>query len=109
MNSNVIFLDKENQINRVIKDQKKAGRTMRILFVSLWDKWANTLVDSLEDYERYSPLHVVNSFTMPHAFVIYNVTKTPALVTLYRDRYTKEDHIPNIYKELGCEPVTFSI
>jgi len=109
MNSNVIFLDKENQINRVIKDQKKAGRTMRVLFVSLWDKWANTLVDSLEDYERYSPLHVVNSFTMPHAFVIYNVTKTPTLLTLYRDRYTKEDYLPNIYKELGCEPVTFSI
>jgi hypothetical protein len=109
MNSNVIFLDKENQINRVIKDQKKAGRTMRVLFVSLWDKWANTLVDSLEDYERYSPLHVVNSFTMPHSFVIYNVTTTPTLITLYKDRYTKEDYLPNIYSELGCEPVTFSI
>jgi len=109
MNSNVIFLNKENQINKVIRDQKKLGNTTRILFVSLWDDWCATLVDSLEDYVDHLPLYVINTFTMPHAFVIHNVTKTPTLVTLLRDKYLKEDYLPDIYNELGCEPVTFSI
>ena len=109
MSSNVVFLNKENQINKVIKDQKKLGNATRILFVSLWDDWCSALVDSLEDYEDNPPVYVVNSFTMPHAFVIHNVTKSPTLVTLLKDRYLKEDYLPDIYNELGCEPVTFSL
>ena len=109
MSDNIIFLNKENQINKVLKDQRKSGALSRILFVSLWDNWASILIDSLDDYSDGIPLYVIDSFTMPHAFVIHNVTKTPTLVTLLKDRYVKEDYLPNIYKELGCEPVTFSI
>ena len=109
MINNVIFLDKENQINKVLRDQRKAGNKVRILFVSLWDITSATLMDSLEAYSDRVPLYVANSFTMPHAFVIHKVTKSPTLVTLLRDRYVKEDYLPRIYTELGCEPVTFSI
>ena len=111
MNSNVVFLNKENQINKVLRDQKKLGNTVQILFVSLWDKWSSTLIDSLEGsrYPAHPPLYVVNSFTMPHAFVIHNVTKCPTLISLSRDKYVKEDYLPTIYSVLGCEPVTFSI
>ena len=109
MTNNVVFLSKENQINKVIKDQRKAGVTIRILFISLWDKYGITLLDSLADYCDHTPLYIINSFTMPHAFVIHNVTKTTTLVTLSRDRYMKEDYLSRIYSELGCEPVTFSI
>ena len=109
MTTNVIFLNKENQINRVIKEQRKTGQRVHLLFVSLWDKCSTVLVDSLENYRGNTPIYVANSFTMPHAFVIYRVTKSPALVTLMRDRFIKEDYLSNIYNELGCEPVTFSI
>ena len=109
MRDNIIFLGKENQINRVIRDQRRTRTKVRILFISLWDDWASALLDSLGDYCDRAPLYIVNSFTMPHAFVIHNVTKTPNLVTLLRDRYIKEDYLPRIYNELGCEPVTFSI
>ena len=109
MTDNVIFLDKENQINKVIRDQRRTGYKVRILFVSIWDSCSTVLMDSLENYEGYVPIYVANSFTMPHAFVIHNVTKAPTLVTLLRDRYIKEDYLGNIYNELGCEPVTFSI
>jgi len=109
MKNNVIFLDKENQINRVIREQRKSGNKVRLLFVSLWDKCSTLLVDSLENYDDTVPIYVANSFTMPHAFVIHHVIKSPSLVTLLRDRYVKEDYLSNIYKELGCEPVTFSI
>ena len=109
MRSNVIFLSKENQINKVLKDQRKTGNTVRVLFVSLWDEYGSALVDSLGEYTDHIPVYVINSFTMPHAFVIHHVTKAPTLVTIYRDRYIKEDYLTNIYNELGCEPVTFSI
>ena len=109
MRGNVIFLEKENQINKVIRDQRRTRAKVRILFISLWDDWSSALIDSLEHYYDPTPLYVVNSFTMPHAFVIHNVTKTPNLVTLLRDRYLKESYLPRIYNELGCEPVTFSI
>jgi hypothetical protein len=109
MTSNVTFLNKENQINRVLRDQRKTGNKVRLLFVSLWDRYSTVLVDSLGDYDGNIPIYVSNSFTMPHAFVIHNVTKSPTLVTLLRDWYVKEDYLSNIYNELGCEPVTFSI
>ena len=109
MNQNVKFVSVETRLNKILKDQRKARSTIRILFVSLWDKWANLLVDSLESNDSDIPIYVVNSFMMPHAFMIFKVTKSPSLVTLLKDRYIKEDSLPEIYNELGCEPVTFSI
>ena len=109
MISNVNFVEVETKLNKILKDQRKSKETVRILFVSLWDEWANILVDSLQDYEDDIPLHVVNSYTMPHSFTIFKVTKSPSLVTLLKDSYYKEDRLPGIYNELGCEPVTFSI
>ena len=109
MTRNVIFIGVETQLNKILRDQRKSKENTRILFVSLWDEWANILVDSLENYEDDVPLYVVNSFMMPHAFTIFKVTKAPCLLTLLKDRYQKEDHLPRIYKELGCDPVIFSI
>ena len=102
INDNLVFLNKENQINRVIRDQRKSGEKIRVLFTSTWDDWSGNLVDHLGDYKKKTKLYVINSFTMPHAFVIFRTTKVPYLVTLKEDRVYKEGYLPNIYRELGC-------
>ena len=102
MSENIIFLDKENQINKVTRDQKKSGEKVRILFTSMWDEWSSNLVGKLEGYRKKAKLYVINSFTMPHSFVIFNTKKVPYLITLNRDRLYKEGYLPNIYRELGC-------
>mgnify|MGYP003139115840 CR=1 FL=1 len=102
MSENIIFLNKENQINRVTRDQKKSGEKIRILFTSMWDDWSSDLVEKLKSYRKKAKLYVINSFTMPHSFVIFRTTKVPYLITLNGDRVYKEGYLPNIYKELGC-------
>jgi hypothetical protein len=43
----------------------------------------------------------VDSFTMPHAFVIFKTTKLPHLVLLKRGGVESEDYLSKIYHELG--------
>ena len=102
MNENIIFLDKENQINKVTRDQKKSGEKVRILFTSMWDEGSSNLVEKLKGYRNQAKLYVINSFTMPHSFVIFKTKKVPYLITLNGDRVYKEGYLPNIYRELGC-------
>ena len=106
------FLSRETDINKVLGrvNTAKASRAYRnnsanFLFVSLWDKWGSLLVDKLK--EKYtgedSPrtLYIVNSFEMPHSFLIFNTTTTPTLVKLGDRRVMSIDRLPTIYSELG--------
>lgn len=100
------FLYRENDLNKVIKKQKRSKENIKILFVSLWDKWSQNLVRNLKDkfsteeMEGSQPLYVVDTFSMPHSFVIYGTTTVPQLVSLYNEKVVKEDRLPLIYKEL---------
>jgi len=108
-----IFLSTENHLNKVLKKQKKTKHSMAILFTSLWDENSLDLIEKLkrdnamanlyglETGRDTRPLYVVNSFLMPHAFVIFNTFKIPALVKLIRDSVKCEDYLPMIYEELG--------
>ena len=84
------FLEKENDLNKLIKKQRREKGKLNILFTSLWDEASESLVKKLK--EKYptgrggEPLYIVDSFHMPHSFVIYNTTKLPHLVKLKRDR-----------------------
>tara|TARA_Y100000034_G_C6515253_1_gene221534 strand:+ start:119 stop:430 length:312 start_codon:yes stop_codon:yes gene_type:complete len=102
MGENIVFLSKENQINKVIRDQRKSKEKIRVLFTSLWDDWSKDILSHLIDYRKKAKLYVVNSFTMPHSFVIFRTTKVPYLVTLKEDNVYREGYLPNIYRELGC-------
>jgi len=100
---NPTFLVNENELNKVLRTQKKTGEEVKILFTSTWDDWATALVDKVveaanEDGPR---LYIVNSFTMPHAFVIFNTTKIPNLITIGRVKVKSEDYLPRIYQALG--------
>lgn len=109
MQYNPIFLEKENDLNKILKENKKDPRDMSILFVSQWDDLSDDIKarmkatwvvedDSLDDQE---PLYIVNSFDMPHSFVIFKTTKVPHLVQFRKDEVISEDYYPMILKSLG--------
>ena len=104
--SNVVYLTKENQINKVLKEQKKERSSIKILFTSLWDPWSKELLAAYNG--PWNPkgdnftLYVVDSFNMPHSFVIFKIRNTPALVSIDRDKIAVETYLPFIYTELGC-------
>ena len=100
-------LHKENEINKLIKEQRVSGKREYILFTSLWDKVSVTLLNYLQNSQPNISLSNVNSFDTPHSFVIWGVKKTPCLVVLEgrgRDkRLTVTDHVTDIYKRLRLE------
>ena len=98
------FLRKENDLNKILSQQKGNKTNMSILFVSEWDSWCQNLTyelkkkyDGVDDGEK---LYIVNSFDMPHSFVIYGSTKVPHLVKLKKGKVRSEFYLPNIYKQL---------
>ena len=83
---------------------------MGVLFVSLWDDQSEALIKILRDIKsrdianqdfNKKPLYVVNSFMMPHAFVIFKTTKVPHLIQFKKGVMESEDYLGMIYKELG--------
>jgi len=80
---------------------------MAVLFLSLWDPHSEALMEELKKLSEYTatgsttPLYVVDSFTMPHAFVIFNTTKLPHLVQFKRGKCDSEDYLSRVYRELG--------
>jgi len=106
MNLDIISLKKENDLNKILKRQRATGEPLHILFTSLWDKYSQSLSEAAkETYDsklgsRKTPMYVVDSFNMPHSFVIFKTTKLPALVSLYGQKVIVEDYLPRIYKKL---------
>ena len=103
-----IFLKTENELNKIIKRQKKTKQDLGILYVSLWDKPSQILIDTIkkelhdpDPRKRTKPLFIVDSFTMPHAFVIFKTTKLPHLVQFTKRGIESEDYLSKVYHELG--------
>jgi len=101
----VVFLNKENDLNKVLKNQKKSRDTINVLFVSLWDDWCSDLVDKINaecaNDEAKEVVYVVNSYSMPHSFVIFNSTKLPHLVRIVDEKVHSEDYLPIINQFFG--------
>ena len=106
---NPIFLDKENDLNKILKDNKREPKNMSILFVSQWDAMSKKLCDTMRDkwvveddsLDDEEPLYIVNSFDMPHSFVIFKTTKVPHLIQIKEDSVVSEDYYPMVLKNLG--------
>ena len=100
------FLSKENDLNKILRNQRKNKDTINLLFISLWDKHCNILVDKLK--EKYKDdlgeeVFVIDSFHMPHSFVIYEVVKTPQLVVVGKDKTYLEKYLPKIYEYFNLD------
>lgn len=97
------FLDKENDLNKLLKNTKRSRKDINILFISLWDDYCSTLVEKLRNKytkEGGVPLYIVDSFRMPHSFVIFNTTKVPHLIQTKSEKVISEDYLPLIMKTL---------
>jgi len=101
---NLHFLEKENDLNKIIRNYKKNRNNLSILYISLWDNYCSDLVEKLKSkYQGNSKgedLYIVDSFNMPHSFVIYNTTKLPHLVQLRARHTISEDYLSNILSKL---------
>ena len=111
---NLIFLRKENELNKILKVQRRTKHKMNVLFTSIWDHNSTALVDELiKKYPTSNsaapPLYVVDSFKMPHSFVIYGTTKVPHLIRLTSDKIQSEDYLPVIKEVLGLRDVKWSL
>jgi len=99
------ILTKENDLNKIIREQKRSGEKIYLLFTSLWDKLSIELVEKIK--ERYTEedgkyfLYIIDSYNMPHSFVIYKTSGVPHLVILNRDRVYSDDYLSKIYVNLG--------
>ena len=101
----VVFLNKENDLNKILKNQKRSRDTINVLFVSPWDNWCSNLTDKIKakcvNPEAKEVVYVVNSYSMPHSFVIFNSTKLPHLVRIESEKIYSEDYLPIIYQFFG--------
>jgi hypothetical protein len=56
------FLKKENDLNKLIKKQKRDRGRINILFTSLWDQHSQTLIEKLKKQygssEKGEPLYI---------------------------------------------------
>lgn len=98
---------KENELNKLIKDQKFSGSREFILFTSLWDTVSSNIIKKLESMPSRRSVSIINSFDTPHSFVIWGLKSAPSLVILEGrgsdKRVTITSHVTDIYKRLGLE------
>tara|TARA_R110001592_G_scaffold341158_1_gene629902 strand:- start:159 stop:482 length:324 start_codon:yes stop_codon:yes gene_type:complete len=107
MKYKLIELKKENDLNRILRKQKREKGEISILFTSLWDKYSKAMVGRIKSKYKNSdsgtPLYLVDSYNMPHSFVIFNSSRVPHLVTIQKNRVLSEEYLPLIYKLLELE------
>ena len=98
---------KENEINKLVKEQRSSGKKEYLLFTSLWDKVSCILLNKIKKKNSNISLNIINSFDTPHSFIIWNITRTPSLVILDGAGATKKvivsEYTTDVYKRLGLE------
>ena len=108
MKYKLVKLSKENDLNRELRKQKRERGELSILFVSPWDKYCTALMEKLE--KRYKnapanakPLYIVDSYNMPHSFVIFKSSMLPQYVNIKKSKVFTENYLPMIYRTLDIE------
>ena len=64
------------------------------------EKYEAKVEEKYKDKQGGQPLYIVDSFHMPHSFVIYNTTKLPQLVRLTKRGIQSEDYLSIVEKTL---------
>jgi len=98
-----VFLSTENQLNKILKSQRETGKHIKLLFTSTWkdqNEICLKLREQVVERADNTDLYIIDSCSLPHCFVIFRITKVPALVTLRGERVIVEDYVPHIYENL---------
>lgn len=105
--ANVTHLTKENELNKLLKQQKQFGFETEILFISLWDEMSQNLMEKIRKQYKNDPfdgsLYIIDTFNMPHSSVIFNTTKVPQYIKLSSDGIFIENYTPLIYNCLRLQ------
>jgi len=103
----IIYITKENQINKILKRYRRDGQgTIFVLFTSLWDKWSMSLTSKLEMHyplegaSSAAPIYILNSLDTPHSFKIFKTNKVPHMIRISKSGLYSEDYLPKIYENL---------
>lgn len=101
------FVKRENDLNRLIKGQKRDRDDLILLYISLWDTPCTAMMSKLIDTYAHvlegRVVNIVDSFSLPHSFVIHQVTTAPTLVYVTSKSTRKYTYIPEIWDFLGLE------
>ena len=75
------------------------------MFVSPYDEMSKKIINYIEEgnHNLKAPLHVVDSFETPHAFVACKTTGVPCLVSIKNRKKLIEYYVPVIYERVGID------
>jgi len=93
----------ENSFNKLLRQGIKNAEDVSFLFTSPYDSASRNLMEEIVrgNHKLRNPLHVVNSFETPHAFVACKTTQVPCLVDVKNRKKNVEYYLPFIYEKLG--------
>jgi len=97
------YIKTENSFNKLLKKGTKYSEDVTFLFTSPYDKYSKTIVEEIEkgNHELKESVNVIDSFETPHAFVAFDTTQVPCLVSIKNRKKDIEYYVPLIYEKLG--------
>lgn len=99
------YLTKENEINKVLRNQRKTREKIRILFHSpYWDAFSSYVKTNLEKSENAQSgdkIYMLDTFDMPHSYSIFNITNCPSFVVIDSEGVSVIDYPKFILQNLG--------
>ena len=101
MTRSVSKVEREGVINSLDKNKRKEDFTL--FYYSLWDDRSNKVNNAMTEWVDKNPnssevVHTVNSWDLPHSFMVFSVTTVPALVTCRKGRIRVETYFPRVLK-----------
>ena len=101
MTRSVSKVEREGVINSLVKNKRKEDFTL--FYYSLWDDRSDKVNNAMTEWVDKNPnssevVHTVNSWDLPHSFMVFSVTTVPALVTCRKGRIRVETYFPRVLK-----------
>lgn len=95
-------LSSETELNKLLRNHKRFGGNLTLLFTSPWDKTCQRILSKIKvDENSTEVLNVVNLFETPHTAIIFNTNRVPHLIAMGSDGIMSDDYVPRIFEFFG--------
>lgn len=112
MNYNLVRIKDNAHFSKILKSHKKSMERSTFLFISLWDDNSTKVMEKLESLssEEGDTIYVVDSFSAPNSFAVYNTSIVPTVVQTKMvqgksgdavNKVRVTDYLPHVYDLLG--------